>query len=93
MEDSVFTNIYEEVQGSEGCYRKKAIQLLTPCTETVEFVPAWGGTFTVEAGGYLSISGYKDIAGIQGDVFDATYEVISESVKDAAEAIHILSGE
>ena len=42
VEDSVFTNIYEAVEGEEGRYRKKAIQLLTPCTGTVEFVPSWG---------------------------------------------------
>lgn len=93
VEDSVFTNIYEEVQGNEGCYRKKAIQLLTPCIETVEFVPAWGGTFTIEKGGYLTINSYKDIAGVHSDIFYATYEVVSSSEKEVAEALRILSGE
>ena len=92
VEDSVFTNIYEAVEGEEGRYRKKAIQLLTPCTETVEFVPSWGGTFTVEAGGYLAVNGYKDIAGIQSNAFNTTYEVISKSDKEVEEAIRILSG-
>lgn len=92
VRDSKFSEIYEPAE-KPGEYSKKAIQLLVPCNETVEFTPTWGGSFTVEAGGYFTINGYNDIAGIQKDAFAQTYKVVSQSEKDVDKALSILLNE
>lgn len=90
VRNEVFTSIYDKF--SEGMYIKNKLQLLVYCNKTVEFVPSWGGTFTVEKGGYFTINGYNDIAGIQSNAFKETYEVISSSDEDRLEVIEILGG-
>ena len=92
ISDSKFSELYEETD-KPGKYAKKAIQLLVPCEKTVEFEPLWGGSFTVEAGGYFTINGYQDIAGIQKDVFEQTYVIVSQSQKDVDKALNILNNE
>lgn len=89
MHDSVFQETYEQYEGSR--YRKKVLQLLVQCTETTEFTPPWGGSFTVNAGGYFTINGYNDIAGIQEEAFSQTYDIVSESQSDIQDAINILT--
>lgn len=88
IKDSTFNEYYEKV--SEGVYRKKVTQLLVPCSVTVEFVPSWGGTFTVEAGGYFTLNGPHDIAGIQSDAFEETYEIIDDGANLKEEALRLL---
>lgn len=90
LSDSKFSELYEETD-KPGEYAKKAIQLLVPCEKTVEFEPSWGGSFTIEAGGYFTIDGYQDIAGIQKDVFKQTYGIVSHSQKDVDKALSILN--
>lgn len=91
--DSVFTKSYEQVGTESGVYRKKAMQLLVPCSQTVEFVPAWGGTFTVENGGYFTLNGPNDIAGIQKGAFDETYEIVADNtIGLREEAMQLLIG-
>ena len=90
VRNEVFTSTYDKF--SEGMYIKNKLQLLVYCDKTVEFVPSWGGTFTVEKGGYFTINGYNDIAGIQSNAFKETYEVISSSDEDRLEVIEILGG-
>lgn len=93
VDDSVFTSTYEPTGNKPGEYSKSAIQLLVPCTESVEFEPAWGGSFTVEAGGYFTINGYNDIAGVQKDAFAQTYKIVSQSERDVDKALSILNNE
>lgn len=90
VRNEVFTSTYDKF--SEGMYIKNKLQLLVYCNKTVEFVPSWGGTFTVEKGGYFTINGHNDIAGIQSNAFKETYEVVSNSNEDRLEVIKILEG-
>ena len=92
ISDSKFSELYEAAD-KPGEYAKKAIQLLVPCEKTVEFEPSWGGSFTIEAGGYFTINGYQEIAGIQKDAFEQTYIIISQSQKDVDKALCILNNE
>ena len=92
ISDSKFSELYEETD-KPGEYAKKAIQLLVPCEKTVEFEPSWGGSFTVEAGGYFTINDYQKIAGIQKDVFEQTQVIVSQSQKDVDKALSILNDE
>ena len=93
-----FTAFYDKVL--DEVYGKDKLQLLVYCNKTVEFIPLWGGnftvekdgTFTIEKGGYFTINGYNDVAGIQPDAFKETYEVVSSSSKDKLEVIKILGG-
>lgn len=87
----VFISTYSPVSGKKGIYIKNSTQLLVSCKETVEFVPSWGGTFTVEKGGYFTVNGHNKIAGIQPNAFSQTYEIISSSEKDRTDVIDILS--
>lgn len=94
IKDSAFAEYYEPVTPDSDMYRKKVLQLLVPCGETVEFVPAWGGTFTIEAGGYFTLNGINDIAGIQKDAFETTYEIVANNTEGLKEeAIQLLFGE
>lgn len=90
VSNKVFTSTYDEV--SEGLYVKNKQQLLVYCSETVVFTPTWGGNFTVEKGGYFTINGKDDIAGIQPEAFKETYEVVSHSNEDKLEVILTLAG-
>ena len=92
ISDSKFSELYEETN-KPGEYAKKAIQLLVSCEKTVEFEPSWGGSFTIEAGGYFTINGYQKIAGIQKDAFEQTYVIVSQSQKDVDKALNILNDE
>lgn len=85
-----FTKLYEAEPDKPGEFSKKATQMLVPCNETVEFTPSWGGSFTVEKGGYFTINGHNDIAGIQKEAFDQTYRILSQDDADRARALSTL---
>ena len=91
VKDKVFKDTYERAGDEPGVYSKKALQLLVPCEKSVEFTPSWGGSFTVEKGGYFTINDYNDIAGVQKKAFEQTYEIVSQSYDDVKKAFSVLT--
>lgn len=91
VKDKVFKDTYEQAGDEPGVYSKKALQLLVPCEKSVEFTPSWGGSFTVEKGGYFTINDYNDIAGVKKEAFEQTYEIVSQSYDDVKKAFSVLT--
>ena len=91
VKDKVFKDTYEQAGDEPGVYSKKALQLLVPCEKSVEFTPSWGGSFTVEKGGYFTINDYNKIAGVQKEAFEQTYEIVSQSYDDVKKAFSVLT--
>ena len=91
VKDKVFKDTYEQAGDEPGVYSKKALQLLVPCEKSVEFTPPWGGSFTVEKGGYFTVNGYNDIAGVQKEAFEQTYKIVSQSYDDVKKAFSVLT--
>lgn len=74
VEDSVFREKYDAIDGEDGKYRAKGKPVTAArLTESIAFTAPWGEEMRIKAGGYLIISNPADIYGIAEDEFRKTY--------------------
>ena len=74
VDDSVFHEKYEAIDGEDGKYRSKGKPVTAArLGESITFTAPWGEEMRIRAGGYLIISNPADIYGIAEDEFCKTY--------------------
>lgn len=77
VEDAVFSDKYEPIEGADGKFRPKGKPVTAgKISESISFIAPWGETMNVVSGGYLVFTSMDDIYAIQEKEFFDTYEEI-----------------